>query len=114
MSRTNPTWRVPKELPDLRRVDLIGFDIETNDEGLRADRGSAWPWRGGHITGVSVAWREGGDIRAIYAPLRHPDTANFDPARTTAGWRICSRPVCASSRKTAAMITAGYDPRPAS
>ena len=27
-----------------------------------------------------LAWREGGKIRAIYVPMRHPDTDNFDPA----------------------------------
>ena len=52
-----------------------------NDEGLRADRGSAWPWRDGHVCGISVAWRADGEIAAIYIPLRHPDTDNFDPDR---------------------------------
>jgi hypothetical protein len=37
-------WQTPTELPDLRRVGIIALDVETNDEGLRADRGSAWPW----------------------------------------------------------------------
>ena len=32
-----------------------------------------------------VAWREEGDIRAIYFPLRHPDSDNFDPAQVY-GW----------------------------
>src|SRR5262249_46477561 len=71
-------WRSPSELPDLRRVDLIALDTETRDDGLLADRGSAWPWRGGYICGISVAWRAGGEIRAHYIPLRHPDSENFD------------------------------------
>ncbi len=75
------TWQVPKELPDLRRVGIVALDTETNDEGLRADRGSAWPWRDGHICGISVAYRADGDIRAHYFPLRHPDSDNFDPAQ---------------------------------
>ena len=79
------TWQVPTELPDLRRVDIIALDTETNDEGLRADRGSAWPWRGGYICGISVAYRADGDIRAHYFPLRHPDSDNFDPAQVY-GW----------------------------
>ena len=74
-------WQIPQELPDLRRVGIVALDTETNDEGLRADRGSAWPWRGGHVAGISVAWRADGEMHAIYIPLRHPDTDNFDPDR---------------------------------
>ena len=32
-------WQTPQELPDRRRVDTIAIDTETNDAGLRADRG---------------------------------------------------------------------------
>ena len=71
-------WQTPQELPDLRRVGTIALDTETNDEGLRADRGSAWPWRGGYICGISVAWRDDSGIRGNYFPLRHPDSENFD------------------------------------
>jgi DNA polymerase I-like protein with 3'-5' exonuclease and polymerase domains len=74
-------WQVPADLPDLHRVGIIALDIETNDEGLRANRGSAWPWGGGYICGASVAYRADGGIRAHYFPLRHPDTANFDRAQ---------------------------------
>ena len=73
-----PLWQRPLELPDLRNVGLIAIDVETKDDGLRSDRGSAWPWRGGYICGVSIAWREG-DVRAHYLPIRHPDSNNFDP-----------------------------------
>ena len=66
-------------LPDLRRVGVIALDAETKDEGLLANRGPAWPWRGGYICGVSVAWHDDSGIRATYFPIRHPDTANFDP-----------------------------------
>ena len=45
-------------------MGIVALDTETNDEGLRADRGSAWPWRGGHVCGISVAWRADGEIRA--------------------------------------------------
>ena len=75
------SWQLPKELPDLRRVGIVALDTETRDEGLRAGRGSSWAWGDGHIAGVNVAWREGGDIRSLYAPMRHPDTSNFDPAQ---------------------------------
>ena len=68
----------PTELPDLRRAGIIAIDCETNDEGLRAERGSAWPWRGGHICGISVAWRDERGIRGNYFPLRHPDSENFE------------------------------------
>jgi Mesyanzhinovviridae DNA polymerase len=71
-------WQISKTLPDLRRVGIIALDIETRDEGLRDGRGSAWPWRGGYICGISVAYRADGGIRPHYFPLRHPDTDNFD------------------------------------
>ena len=76
--RSQTNWQIPRELPDLRRVGTIALDTETNDEGLRADRGSAWPWRGGYICGISVAWRDDSGIRGNYFPLRHPDSQNFD------------------------------------
>ena len=71
-------WQPPSELPDLRRVGIIALDTETRDGGLFADRGSAWPWGDGYICGVSVAWRDENDIRTIYVPVRHTDSANFD------------------------------------
>jgi hypothetical protein len=71
-------WQRPHELPNLQHVSILALDIETNDEGLRLDRGSAWPWGGGYIVGISLAWRADGDIRAIYVPLRHPNSENFD------------------------------------
>ena len=80
------SWQPPTELPDLRRIKEVAFDSETNDPGLRADRGSSWAWRDGHIAGVSLAWREGGDIRKCYFPIAHP--AN----RSSAGSRIISQP----------------------
>jgi DNA polymerase I-like protein with 3'-5' exonuclease and polymerase domains len=72
-------WQPPSELPDLRRTGIVSLDTETRDDGLRADHGPGWPWRGGYICGVSVAYHVEGSIRAHYFPLRHPDTANLDP-----------------------------------
>ena len=77
-------WQPPTELPDLRRVGIIALDTETRDDGLLADRGSAWPWRGGYICGISIAWRDDSGIRAHYFPIRHPDSDNFDPAQVFA------------------------------
>jgi DNA polymerase I-like protein with 3'-5' exonuclease and polymerase domains len=71
-------WKTPRELPDLRRVGIVALDTETNDEGLRADRGSAWPWRGGYICGISIAWRDDSGICCDYFPLRHLDSENFE------------------------------------
>ena len=79
------SWQPPHALPDLRCVGLVAIDTETNDEGLRAKRGSSWPWRGGHICGISVAWREGGEIRKIYIPLRHPNSENLIVKSSPAG-----------------------------
>jgi hypothetical protein len=71
-------WQPLPALPDLRRVGTIALDTETRDEGLRDKRGPGWPWRGGYIVGISIAWRADNGIHAIYIPLRHPDSANFD------------------------------------
>src|SRR5262249_31953436 len=71
-------WNPPSALPDLRCVGMLSIDTETRDDGLRAKRGPGWPWRGGYICGISVAWRADGAIRKIYIPLRHPDSPNFD------------------------------------
>ena len=76
--RRASVWTAPTELPDLRRVGIIALDSETNDEGLRADRGSSWPWHGGWICGISVAYHADDEIRAHYFPLRHPDSQNFE------------------------------------
>jgi len=78
-------WQAPTELPDLRRAGIIALDTETRDDGIRADRGSAWPWRGGYICGISVAWRDDRGIRAHYFPLCHPDSENF-PRENVARW----------------------------
>ena len=76
-------WQTPQELPDLRRVGIIALDTETNDEGLRADRGSAWPWRGGYVCGISVAWRDDGEhSRATISRCAIP-TARTLTARTS-------------------------------
>ena len=72
-------WQPLAELPDLRHVDRISLDLETKDDGLAAGRGSAWPWRGGYICGVSIAYRAGDEVHAHYFPLRHPDSQNFEP-----------------------------------
>jgi DNA polymerase I-like protein with 3'-5' exonuclease and polymerase domains len=72
-------WHAPTELPDLRRVGIIALDVETRDDGIRADRGSAWPWHGGHVCGISIAYHAEGKICAHYFPIRHPDTQNFNP-----------------------------------
>ena len=78
-------WQPPGGLPDLRHVGLVAIDTETNDEGLRADRGSAWPWRGGYVCGVSVAWRGENGICANYFSLQHPDSENFERENVAAG-----------------------------
>ena len=79
------TWTMPEMLPDLRRTGFIAIDLETNDEGLRADLGSSWPWRGGYICGISVAWHGENGIRGEYVPLRHPDSENV-PIEVATRW----------------------------
>jgi hypothetical protein len=77
-------WQPLAELPDLRRADIIALDTETNDEGLRADRGSAWPWRGGYVCGISVAYRADGNIRAHYFPVI-PRARTLIPHKSSVG-----------------------------
>jgi DNA polymerase I-like protein with 3'-5' exonuclease and polymerase domains len=75
-------WKPPQGLPDLRgRVRQVALDTEGKDEGLGAGRGSSWSYRGGHISGVSCAWRDGTGVSSFYAPTRHPDTENLDQSR---------------------------------
>ena len=68
-------WQSPTELPDLRgKVKEIALDTETNDMSLSAGRGPGWAYGNVKISGVSVAWDNG----AFYAPVRHPDSVNFE------------------------------------
>ena len=68
-------WVRPKELPNLRGADLIGFDLETKDEGLSQGLGPGGVFGLGHILGVSVATSDG---YSGYFPLRHPESNNWD------------------------------------
>jgi hypothetical protein len=74
-------WKPVAELPDLRRVQLLALDTETCDRGLQAGIGAGWSWKGGHLCGVSVAYRRESEICAHYFPIRHPDGDNFDSER---------------------------------
>lgn len=77
-------WVRPTELPDLREATDIAIDTEIKDMGLIMGRGPGWAFKtretGGYVAGVSVAWRQEGEVRSIYAPVEHPDTDNFDKA----------------------------------
>jgi DNA polymerase I-like protein with 3'-5' exonuclease and polymerase domains len=72
-------WIAPTQLPDLRNVEFVAVDTETRDERMQEDKGSGWPFAAGHVCGLSVAYRIGGETHAHYFPLRHPDSTNFDP-----------------------------------
>jgi DNA polymerase I-like protein with 3'-5' exonuclease and polymerase domains len=72
-------WTVPTELPDLSRVEFIAVDTETRDNGLNSGRGPGWAYGpDGFVAGVSAAWREGGELKSIYLPIKHPDTSCID------------------------------------
>src|SRR5262249_51376006 len=77
-------WRVPSELPDLRRIGLVAIDTETKDDGLAADRGSGWATRQGHICGISVAYRVEANIQTLYSD----PTSRQRELRTRAGLRL--------------------------
>ena len=74
-------WTTPTELPDLRHVGRVALDRETRDDGLAANSGPGWAIGAGCVTGVSVAWREGEQIRSFYAPTAHPDSECFSRER---------------------------------
>ena len=69
------------ELPDLRRVGTFALDTETNDAGLRADRGSSWAWAMAMLLASALHGAPAARCCGQYIPLRHPDTDNFDPAQ---------------------------------
>lgn len=71
-------WKRLDTLPDLRRCGVVALDRETKDDGLAQGRGPGWAYGAGYVTGTSVAWKEGGEYRAFYAPIRHPDSECFD------------------------------------
>src|SRR6516165_5443520 len=72
------SWRPPDALPDLRNVGMVSVDTETRDEGLHLKHGPGWPWRGGHICGLSTAYRINGEVHAHYFPLQHPSSENIN------------------------------------
>jgi DNA polymerase I-like protein with 3'-5' exonuclease and polymerase domains len=76
-------WSPPTELPDLlgRGVTHWALDTETCDHRLGRNQGPGWPYRDGYVCGVSAAWREDAEVRSLYVPLRHPDTACTDTGR---------------------------------
>lgn len=74
-------WTVPDRLPDVPSDAIIAVDTETRDDGLSQSRGPGWVFRTGWIAGVSVSW----GASAVYAPVRHPDTANL-PVEQVMGW----------------------------
>ena len=82
-------WQPPSALPDLRRAGIIALDTETNDDGLRADRGSGWPWRDGHICGVGIAYRaEWRDLRALFPDPSSRQQEFRSASRSFSGSRI--------------------------
>ena len=103
-------WQPLTELPDLRRVGIIALDIETRDDGLRAERGSAWPWRGGHVAASASPIAPKPEFARIIFRSAIPRPPISSPSRSFAGCAIWSRPTCASSRRTAFTIGAGCAP----
>jgi len=73
----NSTWIAPKELPALTSVAEIALDCETQDIGLKENKGPGWATKAGHICGIAIAWKEE-DYRSIYIPITHPESSNFD------------------------------------
>tara|TARA_R110000824_G_scaffold64402_2_gene168245 strand:+ start:16501 stop:18465 length:1965 start_codon:yes stop_codon:yes gene_type:complete len=68
---------MPEVLPDFDNVDAIGIDTETKDEALEKS-GPAWPWKAGHIAGISLAFLKGTKIESHYLPIGHELGNNLD------------------------------------
>lgn len=71
-------WQTPdlSSLPD-RLAGVIGVDTETDDAGLRAERGPGWAWEGGgRVVGYSVC----ADNCRVYLPIGHIE-GNVDPVQ---------------------------------
>lgn len=96
-------WVRPTELPALRNVTEIGLDTENKDEGLANGVGPGWALGLGYVAGVGVAWREGGERKKIYVPVRHPDTDNF-PKEQVARWLTDI-----TRKRRVVFFNAGYD-----
>ena len=78
------SWRRPTTLPDLRGRPEVVIDTETRDDSLSNDRGPGWAYGLGYISGVSWAVAEAdGSISSGYAPIRDPDSENFDKAQVS-------------------------------
>lgn len=76
------SWVNPTELPDLRQHRDIGLDLETRDDGLKAERGPGWPYKSGYVIGMALAWEGGAD----YFPIQHPDTEHLFTREQIAQW----------------------------
>jgi len=93
-------WQPPRELPD-RLHGVVGLDLETRDDGLRDKKGSAWPWRGGHVVGYAVA----ADNFRGYLPVAHEGGGNLDGAVV----RRWLNDVLADERQLKVLANAQYD-----
>lgn len=76
-------WTPTAELPNLDHASGIVCDLETRDDGLGADLGSGWPWRGGYVVGVTLGTLD--DDAQWYLPLRHEGGGNL-PLESTLGY----------------------------
>lgn len=74
------TWSPPTEFPDLRSRSWLSIDLETNDPHLK-ERGSGWPFKDGHIAGVSVT----APGFTGYYPIGHEGGGNLEAAKVL-GW----------------------------
>ncbi len=71
-----PEWDLPDltALPKELEGDVIAIDLETKDDGIRDNKGSGWPWKGGLVVGYSIAaknWQG-------YLPVAHATGGNLD------------------------------------
>lgn len=66
-------WEAPQELPSLRGVKRLAFDVETRDEQLKTLGPGVR--RGGYVVGMAIGTDDG---RRCYLPMRHEGGGNID------------------------------------
>lgn len=95
-----PDWRPPPEPWPEPPPGLAAIDLETKDPDL-TQRGPSWPWKGGYVVGISLAW----DGFCGYFPIRHKGGGNLDPSKV----RAYLKAIWARRGIRWAMANGGYD-----
>lgn len=70
-------WTVPDPLPRIPRGIPVAIDTEARDDGIGNGLGAGWAIGLATLYGTSICWREDGEKKSVYIPVRHPSTSNI-------------------------------------